>query len=309
MFEQYTQKADETKKPKGVWSAIIAGLVTLVIAIVMAIGWTQIPTGAIGVVRTAGKLQPYILLPGVYFYWFSRVEMITVKDVSFVHEDQTPQTKDRLKMVEVDMDVFVRVNPAAVVGLLTKYQGDMVPLANIVTSGKDVKTSDVDDLFVVNYNRIAREGRDALYRAFAEVTDKEINESRDKISKEFAKKLQKALDGADPGAFIVSDVSTRKLEADPAITKAAADRARAAQQTEVELLLIEKARVEAQRLIVAAQGQADANRILNESLTPAITALKLKEMELAAMREVAAKPGNVIMLGNGGTSPVVQLGK
>ena len=77
----------------------------------------------------------------------------------------------------------------------------------------------------------------------------------------------------------------------------------------MERLLIEKAQVEAQRLIVAAQGQADANRILNESLTPAITALKLKEMELAAMREVAAKPGNVIMLGNGGTSPVVQLGK
>jgi regulator of protease activity HflC (stomatin/prohibitin superfamily) len=306
-FQQQTEQRKSGLLER--YRAGIAAFVVILLTMILAVGWTQVPTGAVGIVRTAGKIQPSVLLPGVYFYWFSKVEYISTKDVPFVLENQAPQTKETLSMAEVDIDVFVRVNPAFVVPLVIKYQGDLVQLKNTIKSGKDVVTTDADDLYVVNYNRIMREGRDALYRTFAEYDAKDINASRGQIATNFTAKLQKSLDASDPGAFIVADVSVRKLEADATIAKTVADRAKAAQAIEVEQLLIKKAEVEAQRLIVTAEGQAKANRILSESLTPALTQLKMKEMELMAMRELATKPGNVIMLGNGGTAPVVQMGK
>ena len=69
---------------------------------------------------------------------------------------------------------------------------------------------------------------------------------------------------------------------------------------------MELAKAEAERLVVQAEGEAKANRIVSESLTPALKEIKLAELQRDAAVAIAGKAGNTVLLG-GGATPLVSV--
>jgi prohibitin 1 len=138
---------------------------------------------------------------------------------------------------------------------------------DVVQHGQVVKNGTGD--LVIAYSRESREAREAIYKAIAQ------------------------LDANDKGAFTVTAVNVRNLLTDQAIEK---------KRREVGL-----AKAEAERLVVEAKGQAEANEIVSRSLTPALKAIKLAELQRDAAIAIAGKAGNTVLLGS--STPLVNVGK
>lgn len=266
----------------------------------LLVGCTQIDTGNIGVERTLGKVSAEALPPGIYLTLFKSVDEFTAKEVSFQLADMTPKSRDNLTMKDVDIDVYFKVMPAAIPGLFTKYQGDVVRHADVVRNGsKDL---------VIAYSRVSREAREAVYKAIAEMDATTMHTKRAELSERVRAGLQAELDGTDKGAFVVTAVNVRNLLTDPAIEAAIRQRAETDQAIERKRKEIELAKAEAERLIVEAEGQAKANQIISASLTPALKDIKLAELQRDAALAIATKAGNTVLMGGGG-QPLVNVGK
>ena len=266
----------------------------------LLVGCTQIDTGNVGVERTLGKVSAEALPPGIYLTVFKSVDEFTAKEIGFQLADMTPKSRDNLTMKDVDIDIYFKVMPAAIPGLFTKYQGDVVRHADVVRDGsKDL---------VIAYSRVSREAREAVYKAIAEMDATTMHTKRAELSERVRAGLQTELDTNDKGAFVITAVNVRNLLTDPAIEAAIRQRAETDQAIERKRKEVELAKAEAERLIVEAEGQAKANQILSASLTPALKEIKLAELQRDAALAIAAKPGNTVLMGGGG-QPLVNVGK
>lgn len=258
---------------------------------------SQIDTGNVGVERTLGKVNQEALPPGVYFTMFKTVDQFTAKEVSFQLENLTPKSRDNLTMKDVDIDVYYKVTPAAIPGLFVKYQGDVVQHKQVVKDG----TGDL----VVAYGRVLREAREAVYKSIAGMDATTMHTKRTELAESVRKTLQGELDASDKGAFTVTAVNVRNLLTDPAIEAAIRQRAETDQAIEKKRKEVELAKAEAERLVVEANGQADANDIISRSLTPSLERIKLAELQRDAAIAIAGKAGNTVLLGGGGAQPLV----
>lgn len=261
---------------------------------------TQIDTGNVGVERTLGKVSPEALPPGIYFTLFKNVDEFSTKEVNFQLNDMTPKSRDNLTMKDVDLDVYFKVNPGAVPGLYTKYQGDVVRHADMVQDG----TKDL----VIAFSRVSREAREAVYKSVAQLDATTMHTKRTELAELVRSGLQRELDNNDKGAFVITAVNVRNLLTDPAIEMAIRQRAETDQAIEKKRKEIELAKAEAERLIVEAEGQARANQIVSASLTPALKEIKLAELQRDAAIAIAAKPGNTVLLG-GAAQPLINVGR
>lgn len=258
---------------------------------------SQIDTGNVGVERTLGKVSQEALPPGVYFTLFKTVDEFTAKEVSFSLMDLTPKSRDNLTMKDVDIDIYYKTTPAAIPALYTKYQGDLVKHSQVVKDG----TSDL----VIAYSRVSREAREAVYKAIAQLEATTMHTKRTELAEMVRAGLQQELDANDKGAFTVTAVNVRNLLTDPAIEAAIRQRAETDQAIEKKRKEIELAKAEAERLIVEAEGQAKANKIISDSLTPSLKEIKLAELQRDAAVAIAGKSGNTVFLGNSSAQPLV----
>lgn len=261
---------------------------------------SQIDTGNIGVERTLGKVSTEALPPGVYFTLFKSVDEFTAKEVSFGLNDMTPKSRDNLTMKDVDIDVYYKTTPATIPSLYVKYQGDVVRHEDIVKGG----TSDL----VIAFSRVSREAREAVYKAVAQFDATTMHTKRTELAETIRSGLQHELDANDKGAFIVTAVNVRNLLTDPAIEAAIRQRAETDQAIEKKRKEVELAKAEADRLIVQAEGEAKANRIVAESITPQLVRLREIEANRDAAIAIAGKAGNTVLLAPGAT-PLVQVNK
>lgn len=258
---------------------------------------SQIDTGNVGVERTLGKVSAEALPPGVYFTIFKTVDEFTAKEVGFALENLTPKSRDNLTMKDVDIDIYYKVTPAAIPGLFVKYQGDVVQHKQVVKEG----TGDL----VVAYGRVLREAREAVYKSIAGMDATTMHTKRSELAESVRKTLQSELDTTDKGAFTVTAVNVRNLLTDPAIEAAIRQRAETDQAIEKKRKEIELAKAEAERLVVEAKGQAEANEIISRSLTPSLERIKLAELQRDTAAAIASKAGNTVLLGGGGVQPLV----
>lgn len=272
------------------------GIITLA---AMFTACTQIDTGNVGVERTLGKVGTDALPPGVYFTLFKTVDEFTAKEVSFQLNDMTPKSRDNLTMKDVDIDIYFKVMPASIPGLYTKYQGDVVKHKEVARDG----SSDL----VMAYNRVSREARESVYKSVAQLDATTMHTKRAELAEMVRATLQAELDANDKGAFLITAVNVRNLLTDPAIEAAIRQRAETDQAIQKKLKEVELARAEAERLIVQAEGEAKANRIISESLTPALKELRLAEIQRDTALAIASKPGNTVLMGH--STPLVNVNK
>ncbi len=222
----------------------------LLIPIIATLGaCTQIDTGNIGVESTLGQVKKETMPPGVYFTMFKRVTEVSAKELRLELNDMKPQTKDKITLADLDVDIFYQIDPAKASEIMTKWPGDAVELKG-------------EDGVRLGNNYVTRQAREAIYNAISQYGSETVHTERVSIAAKVVESLQKDLDeSAGKGMFFVRSANVRNLVTDPALEQAIKESANrnfqiAAKQKEVEL-----ARAEAERKRVEAQGEADAIRL------------------------------------------------
>lgn len=222
----------------------------LLIPIVATLGaCTQIDTGNIGVESTLGQVKKETMPPGVYFTLFKRVTEVSAKELRLSLEDMKPQTKDKITLADLDVDIFYQIDPTKASEIMTKWPGDAVEFKG-------------EDGVRIGNNYVTRQAREAIYNAISQYGSDTVHTERVSIAAKVVESLQKDLDeSAGKGMFFVRSANVRNLVTDPALEQAIKESANrnfqiAAKQKEVEL-----ARAEAERKRVEAQGEADAIRL------------------------------------------------
>lgn len=210
---------------------------------------TQIDTGNVGIESTMGQVKKETMPPGVYMTVFKRVTEVSAKELRLSLEDMKPQTKDKITLSDLDVDIYYQIDPSKAADIMLRWPGDVVRV-------------DHEDGERVGNNYVTRQAREAVYAAIAQYGSDVVHTERVSIAAKVVEALQKDLDeSAGKGWFFVRSANVRNLVTDPALEasiKASAERnfQIAAKQKEVEL-----ARAEAERKRVEAQGEADAIRL------------------------------------------------
>lgn len=249
---------------------------------------TQIDTGNIGVESTLGQVKQETMPPGVYFTMFKRVTEVSAKELGLSLQDMKPQTKDKITLADLDIDIFYQIDPGKAADIITRWPGDMVEYRN-------------EEGVRVGNNYVTRQARETIYNVISEYGSDTVHLERTTIAAKIVDLLQKDLDASvGKGWFFVRSANVRNLVTDPALEQAIKDSANrnfqiAAKQKEVEL-----AKAEADRKRVEAQGEADAIRIKSQ----AISAAGGKEyVELKAIEKWDGK----LPTATGGVTPFINL--
>jgi regulator of protease activity HflC (stomatin/prohibitin superfamily) len=218
---------------------------------------TQIDTGNIGVESTLGQVKKETLPPGIYFTMFKRVTEVSAKELGLSLQDMKPQTKDKITLADLDIDIFYQIDPGKASEIITRWPGDMVEYRN-------------EDGVRVGNNYVTRQARETIYNVISQYGSDTVHLERTAIAAKIVEGLQKDLDSSvGKGWFFVRSANVRNLVTDPALEQAIKDSANrnfqiAAKQKEVEL-----AKAEAERKRVEAQGEADSIKIKAQAISSA----------------------------------------
>lgn len=254
------------------------------------IGCAQIDTGNTGVESTFGQVKEKTLPPGIYFSAFKTIYEINTKEIGLELNDVQPKARDNVTMTDVDITVYYRTNPSQVSKIMTKYAGDM-------------QWSKTSDAYFVGWGLMTRMSREAVYNAFTKYIASDMHLRRSDIAANIRDTLQKEVDAdAGKGMFEITNVLIRNIVTDPRLEEAIKQSAEvefAVRKKQQELAL---AQAEADRKKIEAEGEAVANRIISESLSPNL--IELRRIE--AMQSFAQKGTHTIVIPQG-TTPLIQV--
>jgi regulator of protease activity HflC (stomatin/prohibitin superfamily) len=117
---------------------------------------------------------------------------------------------------------------------------------------------------------------------------------RDGIEKEV---LTQMMEIAGPRGFVIEQVLMKRILLPPTLSGAIEQKLSAEQQSEMMQFVIERERQEAERQVIQATGQRDAQRILAEGLTPEI--LRFEAIE--AFKQLSRSPNAKVIITSGDT--------
>lgn len=225
------------------------------IAIALLSACTQIDTGNVGVESSMGQVKPQVIAPGVYFTLFKKVEEVSGKEIPLSLNDLRPQTSDKITLADLDVDIYVQIDPSKASEIRTRWPGDVTALEK-------------DDAVALGLNYVQRQAREAIYSDIAKRGSATVHTERATIASEVVKLLQADLDvSAGKGWFFVRSANIRNLVTDPVLEdniKAAAAAQFEEQKKERDIQVAKK---EAERKRIEAQGEADAIRIKAEAIS------------------------------------------
>ena len=247
-----------------------------------------VPPGQAGIVVLFGKVNPEPLPSGLHFInpFASVVEMeIRTKNytMSNVAEEGQKRGDDSIAVissdgltVKLDATIFYSLQQARVPEI---YR----------TIGPDVE------------ERIVRsEIRSALRDSAANLTATELYTSkRQAFVDQVTAKLKAAFEHR---GITLEQVLLRNVILPDQITKAINDKIAADQDAQKMMFVLQKEKQEAERKRIEAEGQARAQQIVSQSLTPQI----IEYQRIQALREIGAK-GNMVITPMGGATPIINL--
>ncbi len=215
---------------------------------------TQIDTGNIGVESTLGQVKKETMPPGVYFTMFKRVTEVSAKELRLELNDMKPQTKDKITLADLDVDIFYQIDPSKAAEIMTKWPGDAVELRG-------------EEGVRLGNNYVTRQAREAIYNAISQYGSDTVHTERVNIAAKVVESLQKDLDdSAGKGMFFVRSANVRNLVTDPSLEQAIKDSANRNFEIAAKLKEVELAKAEADRKRVEAQGDADAIRLRAQAI-------------------------------------------
>lgn len=265
--------------------------ITSILAISTAFfaGCTQIDTGNVGVESTMGQVKKETVTPGVHFTLFKKVVEVSAKELPLNMNDMKPQTTDKITLADLDVDIYVQIDPSKAPEIMTRWPGDMVELKG-------------EDGARIGFNYVTRQARESIYNAVAKYDSATVHTKRNEIAADIVKNLQKDLDeSAGAGWFFVRSANVRNLVTDPALEASIKEAANrnfqiASKQKEVEL-----AKAEADRKRVEAQGEADAIRIKAQAIAAQ------GGREYVELQAIAKWDGKLPTTNAGGVTPFIHV--
>lgn len=261
----------------------------LIAAIALLGACTQIDTGNVGVESTLGQVKPDTMPPSVYFTLFKNVTEVCAKEVPLKLDDLKPQTNDKITLADLDIDIFVQIDPAKAAAIMTKWAGDR----------SEVKD---EDCTRIGMNFVTRQAREAVYDVATKFGSATIHTERSAIAAQVVKALQSGLDAeAGKGMFFVRSANVRNLVTDPALEKNIKDAANAQFQLQAEQNQLKVTMVQAERMREQAKGEADAIRIKAEAVA------KQGGAEYVQLQAIAKWNGQLPATTAGGAVPFLNL--
>lgn len=248
--------------------AVLAGINALSRLIIV------IPVGNIGVEYFQGKVSNRTLPSGIYaINPFSDIVQFSTR-LRDIKEEISATSKEGLAL-NIDISIQYRIDPAKAGNV---YQ-------NIGTDEREIVIS--------RFRAIAREIV-AGYPAEAVYSTK-----REEISLQLREKLRLYI---TPLGFVVDEALLRNVKIPETLQEAIQQRLKAEQENLQMQFVLAKEKQEAERKRIEAKGRADAQKILAESLTPAI--LQLRTIE--ANEKLSLAPNSkLVILGNGQNTSLI----
>ncbi len=258
---------------------IIGGGVVAIIAILGFSSFYVVETGHISVERTLGKINVNEFGEGIQWRLplVTSYEKYVAKEINFTLEDLRPKAADNLSLEDLDVTVYYKVLPTAIAETDIKYAGTRI-------KGQTG--------WFPAYGLIWQEARGAAYDAVSQVESLELHKMRDQLGTTIAIKLQEKLDQSDGGTFLVTRVIIRALNTDPSIEQSIQLAVQNEKKLEAKKLEVSIAQQDAQIEIERAKGIAQANEIINASLTPEYLQHEINK----ALHSFADNSGSVVVI-------------
>ena len=259
----------------------IKALVALVLVCAIAfMSAYTVETGNVAVERTFGKVDHEEKGQGLNFKMPLLTNSIefSAKEIAIDINDLTPKAADNLSLKDLDVSVFYRVPKDRVSELFVKY-------AAAAARG-------ADGVYMPAYGLMFREARSAIYEQVAKIDSLQLHKQREILQSAVQEELQGRLEKSDPGDLIITRVVVRALNTDPSIEAAIREAVEAEKRLEAKQVQVEIAKKDAEIEIERAKGIAEANNIINSSLT----AEYLQHEVNTALLRFADNDGSVVVI-------------
>lgn len=260
-------------------SGSLLGILALVLLVLGLNSFMIINPGEAGVLSILGKAQDGPLVEGFHLKppLISRIDVYDVTVQKFEVPGQS-STKD-LQYLSAKFAINFRLDPARVVDIRRK-QGS---LQNIVSKV------------------IAPQTQEAFKIAAAKRTAEESITLREQLKQDFDAALGDRLQNY---GIIVLDTSVIDLQFSDEFARAVEEKQIAEQRAQRAVYIAQEAQQEAQAEINRAQGKAEAQRLLAETLKAAGGQLVLQKEAIEAWREGGSQMPKVLIMGDkGGNVP------
>ena len=256
------------------------GILVVVIGILAALSAYTVESGNVAVERTLGKVNHTEQLQGLNF----KFPLLTVsleysaKEIAIDIDDLKPKAADNLSLRDLDVSVFYRVPQDRVSELMVKYAASAVRGS--------------DGVYMPAYGLVVREARSTIYEKVSEIDSLQLHKQRELLQNDVLSALQARLEKSDPGDFLITRVVVRALNTDPSIEAAIREAVEAEKRLEAKQVQVEIAKKDAEIEIERAKGIAEANSIINESLTAEYLQHEINK----ALQRFADNDGSVVVI-------------
>lgn len=257
-------------------------LVSLVVVFGLVVTFSAmytVETGHVAVERTFGKVKVDEVGEGIQFKMpiLTQREIYVAKEINFTLEDLRPKAADNLSLKDLDVTVYYKVLPTQIAEMDIKYAG---------------MRARADGAWYPAWGLVHQEARGAAYDAVSQIESLELHKSRDQLGDTIASRLQDVLDQSDEGVFTITRVIIRALNTDPSIEASIQLAVQNEKKLEAKKLEVDIAIQDAQIEIERAKGIAEANRIINASLTPEYLQHEIN----TALKSFADNSGSVVVI-------------
>ncbi len=258
----------------------IFGLVLIgFVAVLLFSSWYVIETGHVAVKKTLGTVDMDEVSAGLNWKLpiLTTAYEFSAKEIAIDFNDLTPKARDNLRLKDLDISIFYRVAPDTIAEMMVKYAASY---------------AQGDAALLPAYAIVFREGRDVIYEEVTKIDSLELHRNRDALRDGITEGLQTKLDDKDPGVFTITRVAIRALNTDPTIEEAIQKAVQAQKTLEAKKIEVNIAAKDAEIEIARARGIAEANAIINSSLTPEYLQHELNE----ALKMFARNDGGVVVI-------------
>ena len=236
---------------------------------------TIVRQGEVGVKRSLGKIQPVTLAEGPKLFNPFLSTIIKVPTRTMNIEVRSPLPSKEGLTVQSDISILYRVEssyaPKIVEQLGRNY--DQVVILPIFRSA----VTDISSKYFAKDMHTGQRG--SIEREIKELMMSQLKER----------------------GFVVESVLLKTIVLPAGLTKAIEDKLESEQDSQRMQFVLDKERQEAQRRIIEAEGIRDAQKIINEGLTPML--IQFKSIE--AFKQLSTSPNAKIIITNGNTPMIL----
>ena len=255
------------------WLSTLGGILVAILLLIGLSSFVIIYPGQAGVLSILGKARDGALLEGIHFKppLISNVDIYDVTVQKFEVPAQS-STRD-LQDLSASFAINFRLDPEQIVDIRRK-QGTLQNLVSKI---------------------IAPQTQESFKIAAARRTAEEAITQRNELKEDFDQALDERL---EKYAVIVLDTSVIDLKFSPEFSRAVEDKQIAEQRAQRAVYVAEEAEQEAQAEINRAQGKAEAQRLLAETLKAQGGQLVLQKEAIEAWRKGGSNMPRVLVMGD-----------